>query len=106
MSGDQETLIETEYEHGSQVFGDGDWQTVPTKSWHTKSYQTPSTNSGWDPKKYGKPPARSSCGSVSGSVQTFSSGYAERDTASFQKGWARIKAYVCMHFQLLFLLLT
>jgi hypothetical protein len=92
MDSDHGTLIQTEYEHGSQ-YGANEWKTVQTKSWHTNSARTPSNSSGFNPNKYGKPPTRSTA-SASGSVHTFSSGYAERDTAS--SGWARIKAYVCI----------
>jgi hypothetical protein len=92
---DHETLIDAEYDRGSQV-GANEWQTVHTKSWHTNSARTPSNSFGFNPNKYGKPPTRSSA-SHSGSVHTFSSGYAERDTAS--SGWAKIKAYVCIVFE-------
>ncbi|KAF2689110.1 hypothetical protein K458DRAFT_383773 [Lentithecium fluviatile CBS 122367] len=92
MHSNHETLIETEYESGSQANDGVDWQTVPTKSWHTKSQNTASTSSGFDPNKYGTPSNRPSIASVSGSVRTFTSGYAEHDTMSCKNGWAKIKA--------------
>ena len=69
---------------------------MPTQSWRTKSNQTPSASSKFDPNKYGKPSARPSSGSVAGSAYTFSSGYAERDTMPSRGGWQKIRAYVCI----------
>ncbi|KAF1963208.1 hypothetical protein CC80DRAFT_107893 [Byssothecium circinans] len=89
-SSKHETLIETEYDLGSN---DG-WQSVRAQSWRTPSQTTPSASSRFDPGKYGRPAPRS----ASGSAHTFSSGCAERSDAGdegvkYKNGWAKIKAY-------------
>lgn len=85
------TLIESEYDHTSELNDDG-WMAVQnTKSWHTKSAN--STSSGFDPNEYGKHSIRSS--NPTGSLHTFISGCTERSSATVTKtGWAKIKAYV------------
>lgn len=89
------TLIESEYDLSSQNNDKDGWNTVESKSWRSKSTTAPSASSGFDANKYGKPQSRAASGSVTSSVRSFSSGYAERsDTTSYKNGWAKIKAYV------------
>ncbi|KAF2447224.1 hypothetical protein P171DRAFT_355279, partial [Karstenula rhodostoma CBS 690.94] len=99
-----DTLIETEFERGSQVSHDDGWRTVGQRSWHTPSghsrSRTASTTSntgsrGFNPNTYRNPvPPRG----VAGSQRSFDSSVAERsDTVSTSANgnFAKIKAYVC-----------
>jgi hypothetical protein len=101
-----DTLIETEFERGSQVSHDDGWRTVGQRSWHTPSghsrSQTTSTTSNtcsrsFDPNAYRNPVAPRF---VASSQRSFNSSVAERsddDTFSMSANgnFAKVKAYVC-----------
>lgn len=98
-----DTLIETEFERGSQTSHDDGWRTVGPRSWQTPSghsrSQTASSPSNtksrfFNPNSYRQivPPR-----SVAGSQRSFNSSVAERsDTVSMNPNgnFAKIKAYV------------
>lgn len=93
------TLIETEYDRGSETSHDDGWRTVGQRSWHTPSSRSQSmaTTSndgarGFDPSSY-----RASSRSMADSQRSFNSSVAERsDTISMSANgnFAKIKAYV------------
>lgn len=97
------TLIETEFERGSQVSHDDGWRTVGHRSWQTPSgpsrSQTASTTSNTDSRRFNPNAYRISAPprSVAGSKCSFNSSVAERsDTVSMSANgnFAKIKAYV------------